>query len=158
MKDTLKLSKEQNVLFSSSDIPMYSKTHHKENRAELPNFAAVQTCCVVTVRLPQTRYFQYCPFILPDCQAGILPKSRKWIQRGLKLSSIKTLLHTDLKSRNTALFRTETGDSCIVVLSSYFLCYCHYFTEKAQIHGIAYLTTNSSSMETEGLNTVKNTS
>lgn len=57
----------------------------------LSNFAAVQTCCVVTVRLLQTRYFQYCPFVLPVCQAGTLPESRK---TSTKMS--ETVLHENI--------------------------------------------------------------
>lgn len=57
----------------------------------LSNFAAVQTCCVVTLRIPQTRYFQYCPFVLAVCQAGTLPEPRK---TSTKMS--ETVLHENI--------------------------------------------------------------
>lgn len=68
----------------------------------LSNFAAVQTCCVVTVRLPQTRYFQYCPFVLPVCQVGTLPESRK---SSTKMS--ETVLH-----ENTVIHRFHWEKYC----------------------------------------------
>lgn len=43
----------------------------------LSNVAAVPACCVVMVTLPPMGYFQSCPFVLPACQAGTFPKSRK---------------------------------------------------------------------------------
>lgn len=52
-------------------------TMKKTGSGCLSDFAAVPTCCVVTVRLPPMRYFQSCPFVLPACQAGTCPKSRK---------------------------------------------------------------------------------
>lgn len=73
-----KLSEDQNVLLSSLDTSSTPKlTMKKTGQSCLSNLAAVPACCLVTVRLPQTRYFQYCPFVLPACHTGILPNSRK---------------------------------------------------------------------------------
>lgn len=121
----------------------------------LSNFAAVQTCCVVTVRLLQTRYFQYCPFVLPVCQAGTLPESRKTSTKmseyktSTKLSSMKTLLYTDLTGKNIALFRIENSRllHCSRVLFHTY-CFRPYFPENVQIPGTPYLITNSSPKET----------
>lgn len=99
----------------------HSKTCRELGRA-VSNFAAVQACCVVTVRLPQTRYFQYCPFVLPVCQAlALFQNPGRLAQRCLKLSSMKTLLCTDLTGKNTALFRTENSRLLQACLISYVL-------------------------------------
>lgn len=76
----------------------------------LSNFAAVQTCCVVTVRQPQTKYFQYCPFVLVFfAKLALFQNPGRRVQRCLKLSCMKTLLYPDLTGKTTALLRTESS-------------------------------------------------
>lgn len=114
----------------------------------LAHFAAVQTCCVVTVRLPQTRYFQSCPFVLPACQAGIFPNCRK---TSTKMSGTVLPYSIVTRSSNICFVSSREQEADALQVTWLFLLYyfCLYsFTEKAQIRRIAYQITTSSSRET----------
>lgn len=119
-KGHLNLSKCQNVLFSPSDRSGTLK--HEENWAEL--------CQILLLSKPAVWWQWDCPrlgifstvllFFL-FAKLALFQNPGRLAQRCLKLSSMKTLLCTDLTGKNTALFRRENSRLLQACLISYAL-------------------------------------